>query len=182
MNSPNLETMGKPEKLDNVQLRSREAQRPNALEHSLLRTLPAELIREIVTYLPTRAAAALTLSCVQIKNIVGTQHLEALKGPPDFLQWGSWVDSEKMQDDTRIQFLRILQRDLPDLTLCGKCLYLTKWKSGKIACRAGCLNPPSKPWSYLAEGLEHPLAKEAHQKIDTYQSLTTYLSRGQLNK
>lgn len=90
--------------------RLRQPSRPNALEFSLLQTLPLELLLQIIEQLPAPSAAVFSISCMRIKLLTGTIYLEYLVG---------------RRAETH-GFLDLIARDLPDHDACPPCQKLHK--------------------------------------------------------
>jgi len=85
--------------------RSRKRQRPAALSSSVLNKAPVDILLYIMDYLPSESAVAFSLSCMQLKCLLGTQH---------FLKVAS---STK---DT-LALLNLLALDLPNHIVCYAC-------------------------------------------------------------
>jgi hypothetical protein len=75
------------------------------LESSVLGRIPLELLIQITEYLPVLSAAAFSISCMQIKRLIGDQYLRNLAGRPA----------------DKLAFLDILALDLPDQVVCPSC-------------------------------------------------------------
>jgi hypothetical protein len=82
----------------------------HGLDLSLLGRLPPELIIYTTRFLPPDAAASFALCCYSIYAILGTQYCESL-------QTGD-------QQQQRLAFLTLLERDLPQYILCYPCRIL----------------------------------------------------------
>jgi hypothetical protein len=55
-------------------LLSRSRRRPAALLSSILNRVPLEILVYMMDFLPPESAAAFSLSCMQLKCLLGTQH------------------------------------------------------------------------------------------------------------
>jgi hypothetical protein len=93
--------------------RLREWRRPAALESSVLGKIPLELLVQIIEYLPAPSAAAFSISCMQIKRLIGDPYLRNLAGRPA----------------NTLAFLDILALDLPDQVVCSSCQKLHKMEN-----------------------------------------------------
>lgn len=93
----------------------------HGLDLSLLGRLPPELIIYTTRFLPPDAAASFALCCYSIYTILGTQYWESLQ--------------TRDQQQQRLAFLTLLERDLPQYILCaihvGYSIYLAKSSWGK---------------------------------------------------
>jgi hypothetical protein len=93
--------------------RFRKWRRPVALESSVLGKIPLELLLQITEHLPAPSAAAFSISCMQIKCLIGDRYLRNLVGRPA----------------NKIAFLDILALDLPDQVVCPICQRLHKMEN-----------------------------------------------------
>ena len=87
--------------------------RRNAFEFSSFGKLPPELILYITHFLPPESAASFSICCRPIYFALGTQHLEDLQ-----------EHSNIYAVEHRDQFLTLLERDLPNNTVCYYCIKL----------------------------------------------------------
>lgn len=78
---------------------------PIALEFSVFRKLPPELLLYIGSFLLPESALSFSLCCQPIYFTIGKQYLDTLK-------------ENSIRSDHRYKFLKLLERDLPDHTLC----------------------------------------------------------------
>lgn len=78
-----------------------------SLEHTPFRKLPLELVICISEFLPPPDAASFTLTCRQIRFILGNQYLDRL-----------WAEGH---EHNRVAFLTLFERDLPFYVLCHYC-------------------------------------------------------------
>jgi hypothetical protein len=83
----------------------RLSSRPLALESSAFSRVPPELILHIAEYLPLVSASSFSICCRPIYFILGTQYLKALEESPLRLH----------------EFVTLLERDLPDHSVCYLC-------------------------------------------------------------
>jgi hypothetical protein len=78
---------------------------PIVLEFSVFRKLPPELLMYIGSFLLPESALSFSLCCQSIYFTIGKQYLDTLK-------------ENSIRSDHRYMFLKLLERDLPDHTLC----------------------------------------------------------------
>jgi alkylhydroperoxidase family enzyme len=106
-------------------LRYREWRRPSALESSNLGQIPLELLLQITDSLPVHAAAIFSISCMQLKRLLGNRYVNTL----------SLLDEEK------IYFLELLALDLADQVSCSYCMRLHKVENAKRYLRLSSMRP-----------------------------------------
>lgn len=99
--------------------RYREWRRPLALKASILSSIPLEILLEIVDHLPPSSAAVFSVSCIQIKRLLGTRYLIYLGDQPSY----------------KLGFLQLLARDLPDRVACSICHKLHSTKNSEDSLR-----------------------------------------------
>ncbi len=83
--------------------------RPNALEFSTFSILPMQIILHISRLLPPDSATSFSICCRPVYFAFGTQYLEDLR------------PKEGSTGLHRERFLKLLEGDLPDNTICGFC-------------------------------------------------------------
>jgi hypothetical protein len=96
-------------------LRFKVRPRPIALENSPLKRLPNEILLCIIDFLSASSAASFSLSCLQIQHRIGNRYIKSLS-----------VSTE----DT-VEFLNLLERDLPDQIACSACKKFHKIKHAR---------------------------------------------------
>lgn len=101
---------------------SKTGDRPNALENSVLRKVPLEILRAIAELLPPGESASFTLSCRQLSVLLGTQSLEQLQIDPRHT----------------LSFLKLLEHDLPGHIVCLTCVKLHEIKNAHLYIGKNC--------------------------------------------
>lgn len=80
--------------------------RPLALESSPLAILTLNILHEILSYLPSSSAVSFSISCMQLKRLLGEEYITKLANDTVF---------------ERVYCLYLLERDLPEHVLCSIC-------------------------------------------------------------
>lgn len=102
--------------------------RLNAFENTVFQHVPAEIIQIIASYLPLSAAASFSLSCLAVRNIVGTQYVTRIGRCVRQYQKIQYKDHDFSPEFWKIkkesgEFLILLGRDLPEQQVaCILCL------------------------------------------------------------
>jgi hypothetical protein len=89
--------------------------RPVALENSPLNRLPNEVLLCIIDFLPASSAASFSLSCLQIQHRIGNRYIKNLS----------------CSTEDTVEFLNLLERDLPDQIACSACKKFHKIKHAR---------------------------------------------------
>jgi hypothetical protein len=100
-------------------------QRTRSSQNMTLNRLPAELLTHIASFLQPVSAAALTIATRSTFFKLGTRYLRIINQdiPLRFMRW-SYDMKRAAHVSVRLQremFLRLLERDLPDMSYCFHC-------------------------------------------------------------
>lgn len=80
--------------------------RPVALQYSVLKMLPMEIVLHVASFLPLESAASFTICCSLIYLMIGDQYLKALR------ESGQWE---------RYQLMTLVERDRSNYSACYEC-------------------------------------------------------------